>query len=324
VSSYRLRLTAAAALCVVLLAAAPTVLGLFPISLLTEALIYAIFAMSLDIMLGYAGLPSLGHAAFFGAAGYAAALLAIHTHLPLFASYALGALAGGAAAAIFALIALRTRGVYFILISLALAETLQGLVSGWTPVTGGTFGMSVPSYTINPGGGFYEIVLAIAVVSGICMAVFVGSPLGHVLRGIRDNERRASSLGYAVWLYRFIAIVVSGMFAGVAGVLLVMFNSFVSPSNLDVTVSANVFLMVIVGGSGTLIGPAFGAFLITLLQALVSAQTDRWLTVMGIIYVVLALAAPHGLFNAIRKVPLRRILMPLRSSSTTSPSGSVR
>ena len=271
---------------------------------MTQMIIFAILAMSLDILLGYAGLPSLGHAGIFGVAAYAVAVLSTVYHAGPWACIAGGLLVGALVSAAFGLIVSHVRDVYFLMITLALGMVLWGVGYRWIPVTGGDNGISgIPRLETEIGLSsagplpFYYIALLVLVVSGAAMALFVSSPFGYTLRGIRENEARMNSLGFNTWLHCYVAYVISGFFASVAGVVWAYYNGFVSPTYLDLAASSELFLMVTLGGPGTLVGPALGASTIVLLKNVISAYTQRWLLVLGIIYIATMLGAPDGLWN---------------------------
>jgi branched-chain amino acid transport system permease protein len=300
---------AAAAGLALLALIAPALSG-YQLELLTQMLIYAIFAMSLDILLGYTGLPSLGHAAYFGLAAYATAILSLRFALPFAVAMPAGIVASALAAALFNLLALRTSRGYYLMITLALSQLLWSLAVSWTELTGGDNGLpglERPKFVAllaSPIGYFY-LSLAVFAVCAVALSVFVRSPVGYALLGVRENEGRMRTLGYAVWQYKYFSTLVAAFFAGVAGELFVYLDGFVSPSALSVTLSAQVLMMVLVGAAGTLFGPVLGAVLFVLLQYVVSSYTERWLFVIGLIYVVIALYAPRGAF-AFLSARLRR------------------
>jgi branched-chain amino acid transport system permease protein len=289
-------------------------LSIYQIELLTQMLIYAIFAMSLDILLGYTGLPSLGHAAYFGLAAYATAILSLRFHVPFGLATPAGVAASVIAAALFNLLALRTSRGYYLMITLAFSQLLWSLAVSWTDLTGGDNGLPglarpklawFPSL-LTSAGGFFYLTLLVFVVSTTALWVLVRSPVGYALKGVRENEGRMLALGYAVWKYKYFASIVSAFFAGVAGELFLYLNGFVSPSALSVTVSAQVLMMVLVGAAGTLFGPMLGAVVFVLLQYVVSSYTERWLFVMGIMYFVIALYAPQGVLTSLSACLRRR------------------
>jgi branched-chain amino acid transport system permease protein len=270
--------------------------------------ILAILAMSLDLLLGYTGLPSLGHAGFFGVAAYGVGILSTTYHAGFWVSVAGGLLTGIVLAALFGLIVSHVRDVYFLMITLALGMVLWGLSYRWIPLTGGDNGISgiprLESHSGLPIAGpipFYYVALLVLAVCSVLMMRLVTSPFGLTLRGIRENERRMKSLGFNTWVHCYLSYVVSGGFASVAGVMWAYYNGFVSPTYLDLTASSELFLMVTLGGPATLAGPVFGAGAIVLLKNVMSAYTARWLLVLGIVYIVTIMWAPQGLWNLGRK-----------------------
>ena len=286
------------------LVVAPPFLSSYWVGLLTQMVILAILAMSLDILLGYTGLPSLGHAATFGVAAYAVAVLSTTYREGFWLCVIGGILVGTLLSAAFGLVVSHVRDVYFLMITLALGMVLWGVSYRWIPVTGGDNGISgIPRLEAHAGlpvtgpVPFYYVTLAVFVVCGVLMARFVRSPFGFSLRGIRENESRMRSLGFNTWIHCYISFVASGLFASVAGVMWAYYNGFVSPTYLDLTASSEVFLMVTLGGPGTLAGPALGAAAIVLLKNVISAYTQRWLLILGAVYIATILAAPGGLWN---------------------------
>lgn len=295
-----MKLVAVAAVVAVFLAL-PFVLSEYYVSLATRMVILALFAMSLDLLLGYAGLGSLGHAAFFGVSAYGAALLVLRAGwspwLSLVSGVALATLTG----AVYGLLALRARGTYFLMITLALAQVLWGIAFGWRTMTGGDDGLpNVPRPELVTGTlPFYYFTLLIVGLAAALLFCVVRSPFGYALRGIRESETRMLALGYDAWLYKYLAFVLAAAFAGLAGALYAYYNKFVGIDYLHVVRSAEALLMVILGGAGTLLGPAIGAALIVLLENVISAYTQRWLLVLGAIYVVVTLLAPRGLVGLV-------------------------
>jgi branched-chain amino acid transport system permease protein len=288
----------------VVLGVGPLVLDSYWIGLLTQIVILAILAMSLDILLGYTGLPSLGHAAFFGAAAYAVAVLSTTYRADFWTTVIAGIAVGTGLAAAFGLIVSHVRDVYFLMITLALGMVLWGLSYRWIPVTGGDNGISgIPSLEAHAGlpvagaAAFYYVTLVVFVLCGALMRVLVRSPFGLTLRGIRENEARMRSLGFNTWVHCYLSFVIAGAFASIAGVMWAYYNGFVSPTYLDLTASSELFLMVTLGGPATLVGPLLGAGAIVLLKNVMSAYTARWLLILGIVYIVAILAAPRGIWN---------------------------
>jgi branched-chain amino acid transport system permease protein len=296
----------AAALAVLI--ALPAVLSSYQLSLVTKMLIFGIFAMSLDLLLGYAGLPSLGHAAYFGVAAYTVGLLALRVANNFWLDFPAGLLMAAGVSALFGLFALRTRGSYFLMITLALGQVLWGIAFGWRSLTGGDDGLpSVPRpdlslpWALTDGVPFYYFVLIFFALAVGALALIVSSPFGRALVGVRESERRMEVLGYDVWRYKYVAFILAGFFAGLAGNLFVYFNGFVSPSYLNILFSASALLMVILGGSGTLLGPAIGAAAIVGLENFISGYMERWVLVLGVIYVLVTLFAPNGLVGLVRQ-----------------------
>jgi branched-chain amino acid transport system permease protein len=291
-------------LAAVLLVAAPAILSSYWVGLLTQMIIFAILAMSLDILLGYTGLPSLGHAGIFGVAAYTVAVMSTTYHAGFWTCVLSGLAVGTLLSLVLGLLVSHVRDVYFLMITLALGMVLWGVSYRWIPVTGGDNGISgIPRLEAHAGlpisGAipFYYVALLVFAACAILMAVIVSSPFGFALRGIRENESRMKSLGFNTWLHCYISYVLAGAFAGVAGVMWAYYNGFVSPTYLDLTASSELFLMVTLGGPGTLVGPALGAGAIVLLKNVISAYTQRWLFILGAVYIATILTAPQGLWN---------------------------
>ncbi len=294
------RSLAVAVVVLAVLLALPHVLRQYYLGLTTRMLIFALFAMSLDLLLGYAGLASLGHAAYFGIASYTIGLLTLRTGLSAAAAFPLALVASTALGVLFAPLALRARGSYFLMITFALAQVVWSVAFGWRSLTNGDDGMpGVPrpnfGFSLDDTQSFYYFALAVVVVAALLLAGVVRSPFGRALHGIRESESRMQALGYDVWRHQFAAFVLAAAFAGLAGALYAYFNRFVGPEYLFVIQSAEALIMVILGGAGTLIGPALGAAIIVFLEDFVSSMTEHWVMVLGIIYVTVTLFAPRGL-----------------------------
>ena len=297
----------------VLLVVAPAFFTSYWVGLLTQIVIFAILAMSLDLLLGYTGLPSLGHAGIFGVAAYSVAVLSTTYQSGFWVSALGGVLLGVLVSAAFGLLVSHVRDVYFLMITLALGMVLWGVSYRWIPVTGGDNGISGiprpgPLVGLQFAGAlpFYHAALIVFAVCALLMALIVSSPFGFTLRGIRENESRMRSLGFDTWLHCYLSYVLAGGFASVAGVMWAFYNGFVSPTYLDLTASSELFLMVTLGGPGTLVGPALGAAAIVLLKNVISAYTQRWLLILGAVYIVSVLGAPQGVWNRFRAVPASR------------------
>jgi branched-chain amino acid transport system permease protein len=284
-------LVAAACVIALAMAVAPT-LPSYPLTLLTQAVIVAILAMSLDLLLGYTGLASLGHAGYFGIAAYAVAILSTQYQRSFLTCLVAGVLLAAATAALFGLLAIRAVGTYFLMITLALGMVVWGLAFRWVSMTKGDNGISgIPRPEV---GGlaslldplpFFYFTLAALVVAWALLALVVRSPFGLTLKGIRESETRMRALGYNVWLHKYLAFVLSGTFAGFAGTLWASYNGFVSPVDVQLITSVEALLMVALGGPGTLGGAALGAAVIVFLKNFVSVYTKRWLLILGAVYI---------------------------------------
>lgn len=290
------------------LAALPFWLSKYQLGLATEILIYGALAMSIDILAGFAGRTSLGHGAIFGVSAYVVVYTVTQLGGDPVAAFLLGVIAATLVAALFSVVAVRTSGVYFLLLTLALGMIVWGICLRWTDVTGGENGLrgTLRSGWLRDHQAFYWVVLVCVAVLTFAMWRLVRSPFGLTLRGIRDSESRMRSLGYDVHLHLFIGFTLSGFFAGVAGGLYAFFNSFVSPSAVALAQSVQSLLMTIVGGVGTLFGAFIGSAAILLLQNVVSSYTERWQTVLGITFIVIMIFAPEGLVGTARTLLARR------------------
>jgi branched-chain amino acid transport system ATP-binding protein len=271
--------------------------------LLVLMVIFAIFAMSLDILMGYGGLPSLGHAAFFGLAAYGVGIAMVKLALPWWQAVLVGLIASASFGAVFGLIALRTRGLYFLLITLALGQLLWGAANRWASMTGGFNGLPGirrPAEWLLSTTNFYYVALAVLVVLAFAMNRLVESPFGLALRALSDSESRLEALGYHVWLYKYLAFILTGVLAGTAGAMNVLYNGFVSPRDLSIAMSAEGILMVTLGGTGTLWGPLIGAVIVVALRNILSIYFDHWLIMLGAFFIFVVLLAPDGLIGWFR------------------------
>ena len=274
--------------------------GIYYINVSSQILFSAIFALGLNILAGYGGLVSLGHAGLFGIAAYATGYMLQHGFGHPIAI--LTALVGGMASmAVYAVLSLRATGIGFIMITLALGEIIWGLAYRWISITGGDNGINLHGrpqpfgIEINTANSFYYTTLVVFLVAFAAVAVFVRSPLGAALMGTRDQARRMNALGYHVWAIRFWACMFSGLLTAIAGILFVYYTQFISPQALDLTASAEVVLMVIAGGAGTLLGPIVGAALVIVVKSVVSGFIERWNMLLGAIFVAIVILMPEGL-----------------------------
>lgn len=293
----------ALALLAVLLAA-PWVAGQYPVKLLQEILIWGIFAMSLDLLMGYAGMVSFGHSAFFGLGSYVAGL-ALKQSPDLAAALLLPAAVAALGALVIGVFATRVSGVYFIMLTLAFSQMFWAYAfqSAWLGAEDGIIGIPRPRVAGGSLAGAEAFHVTVVVVFALC-ALFlwrvVRSPFGHVLRGIHENEARMEAVGYPVRRYKLAAFVVAGTVAGVAGSLYAQFNGQAPPDAFFWTTSGEALLMVIIGGTGTLGGAVLGAAAFILLQSLVSTYTERWMLILGVTFILFVLFARGGLVGALR------------------------
>jgi branched-chain amino acid transport system permease protein len=291
----------ALALASVVLATVPLWVGNdYYINIASQILLYAVFALGLNVLVGYGGLVSLGHAGLFGIAAYAGAI-AINSGDNHFVAIVAALAVTIAIAAVFAVLALRGTGLGFVMITVALGQIVWGVAYRWISITNGDNGISVASrpspfgLSLASASGFYYATLLIFLLAVAAVAVFVHSPLGAALRGTRDQPRRMNALGYHVWMIRFCACLFSGLLTAVAGILFVYYNQFISPQALALTSSAEVLLMAISGGAGTLLGPIVGAALVVIVKNVVSACVERWNFMLGAIFVAIVILMPEGL-----------------------------
>jgi len=286
----------------------PFLFSNYYVGLATQIFIMAIFAMSLDILVGHTGLPSMGHAAYYGVAAYATGFLCLAGVKNFWLVIVLGMGLGGLAAAFFGLLALRAQGPYFMLITLALSQVLWGIAFKWRSLTRGDDGLpgiGRPDIglgiDLKPDLYFYYFTVAIFLIVVVALFILLNSPFGYSLRGIRESESRMKALGYPVWLYKYASFIFAGIFAGISGVLWVYYSGFVNPSYFAVDLSVKALLMLILGGSGSLFGPLIGAGIIVLLENLVSGFTERWSLVLGIVYVTVIMLFSEGIFSVFKR-----------------------
>lgn len=284
----------------------------FWIYIATQALIFAIFAMSLDLLVGYAGLPSLGHAAFYGVGAYACALLALRNVDGLFPLLLAGCVAAGLAAVPIGALSLRTSGIYFLMLTLAAAQMLWGLAVNWTSLTRGTDGLiGIPrptligldafNITLYERGPFFFLCLAVAILVFLFLDMVARSPFGKTLEGIRENERRMRSLGFPTYRYRLAAFVIAGAIAGIAGSMAAMSNGYATPDLLYWTVSGLALVAVVLGGWRSFVGPVLGAFMVVFAQLGLSTYVDRWELILGALFIAFVMFLPRGLVGLVRR-----------------------
>lgn len=301
--------------------------GIYYINVSSQILFYAIFALGLNVLVGYAGLVSLGHAGLFGVTAYATGyMLQLGFGHP--AAILIALLISVVSMAVFAALSLRSTGIGFIMITLALGEILWGLAYRWISLTGGDNGLSLKTrpepfgYSLSDVHTFYYATLITFLLSLVAMAVFVRSPFGAALMGTRDQPRRMNALGYHVWAIRFYACLFSGLLTSVSAILFVYYTQFISPQTLALTSSAEVLLMVISGGAGTLLGPIVGATLVVVVKTVVSGFIERWNFLLGAIFVAIVILMPEGLVPGTAR--LWRLAWRKRGTSAVSGGAEVK
>jgi branched-chain amino acid transport system permease protein len=289
--------------------------GSFVILLVTRALAFSILVMSLDILLGFTGLASLGQAAYLGIGAYLAAILATKYQFGLGFDFwlvvVLGILAGALLAAFFGLLAIRATGVYFLMITLALGQCVWGLAYRWNSLTGGDNGINLrerPRFGIDLSHDvtFFYVVFGFFTVSLLLMYVLTRSPFGQSLAGIRERELRMRILGYNTWLHKYLAFIIAGGFGGLAGVLWAHTAGIVSPETVVLTTSVDALLMAVLGGAGTLVGGVIGAFIVIGMREYLSTIVPWWQYVLGAVYVLTILYLPDGLMGIPERIRQRR------------------
>jgi branched-chain amino acid transport system permease protein len=286
---------------------APKVLPNYFTALLTLSLIFSIVATSLDVLIGYTGLGALGHAAYFAIGAYTTGILATRFQSPFWMTLCASIVIAGGLSAAFGILVLRAKGVFFFIISLAVAMVVWGIAYRWGALTGGDAGITGigrPELGIHwdlvVPSNFYYFILIFWGISIALLTLLIKSPFGKTLVGIRDAPGRLRVLGYNVWLHQYLALIICGSIAGLAGNLYIYYNSFIGPTSTDVGSCMEFLLMVIIGGPGTLTGACLGAFIIVFLKEIVSMYTERWLIFLGCAYIITAMFAPKGIMGLLR------------------------
>jgi len=282
----------------------------FYINMASQCLIFAILALSLNLMLGFGGMVSLGHAAYIGVAGYTCILLTIAGWHPLLAAIAALALST-VIAGVFGMLSLRAPGLGFLMITLALGQIVWGIAYRANTLTGGDNGIRLPArpepFGINITGApaFYYFTLIVFAVALFGMWRFARSPFGASLMGTRDQPRRMRMLGHNVWMVQWLTFVIAGFWGSVGGLMFVYYNVFLSPHALTLQQSAEILLMSILGGASSLTGPIVGAVIITLIKNVASTYVERWNTLLGAIFIAVIIFMPLGLVPGCRALWLR-------------------
>lgn len=289
------------------LALAPLALPTYGMTLLTEALILGLFAMSLDLMVGYTRLISFGHAAAYGFGAYACGWLLLHTSLPMLAAIPLAALLAGVLAIGIAWVCTQASGVSFSMLTLAFAQLLYAVAYKWTSVTGGSDGLAgIPRragpfalHVFTGRNGFYYLVMIVLLGAFLFCRALVRSPFGAVLRGIRENEAKTLALGYSARLYKIAVVALSYGLGALAGALYAPFAGFANTELLFWLLSGQVLIMVIIGGAGTLIGPILGAAFFLIVEHQLSNYTEAWALFFGLIFIAFVMFAPEGIWGLV-------------------------
>ena len=298
----------------ILLLVAPLVLDSFQILTLTYGLIAAIGALGFNLLLGYTGLLSFGHSAFFGGGAYVVAFMVKYLKIASMELFLAGsALASAILSVLFGYVCVRYTRIFFGILTLALSQVLWSLAFKFFWVTGGTDGLRVPTPTLigfRPTGDkmdylahqYYYYVLVVFAIAVFVMWVIVHSPFGKALQAIRDNETRAEFIGIRIRRYRLVAFVISGVFTGIAGALWAPLNGLASPDVLIWTFSGEIVFMTVLGGFRTFVGPIVGAIAFTYLKTYAVGFTTYWQLLLGVVLVVLVLALPTGIMGAAERV----------------------
>ena len=290
----------------------PFLVADYPRALLAEIYIFAIFAMSLDLLLGFTGLMSLGHAAFFGLGAYAVAILGTLFGVNAWLGLAAGVAIAAAGAALIGFFCVRTSGIPFLMLTLAFSQLVFSVALKWRDVTGGSDGVAIAEkpalfgFELSDSLAMYFMTLVFFLLSYWGLRRLLNAPLGHVFVGIRENEPRMLAIGYPTRAYKLLSFTIAGAFAGLAGGLYAIFNSFISPDAIYWTSSGDILIMTMLGGAGTLIGPAIGAGVFLLMKNVVSSYSEHWLAIIGIIFISCVMFFPGGVWGTLRQIRLRR------------------
>lgn len=275
--------------------------GDYYLDLLSRMLIAGILAGALNLVVGYGGLMSLCHNAFLGLAAYGVSWLVVTQGYGHVAAVGVALSVTVLVAAVFGILALRASGISFFMITLALGQIAWGIAYRWVGVTGGETGIrglerpAPLGLDLGSSTSFYLITLVFFCAVFVALGIFVRSPFGASLRGTRDQPRRMNALGFDVLLIRWATFVFSGFIAGVAGVLFAYLHKYINPQPLSLVESAQTLLMVIIGGSATLAGPLVGAVTVLLFANIVSIWTDRWVSMLGLVFLLVVVFLPEGL-----------------------------
>jgi branched-chain amino acid transport system permease protein len=304
------RWIALAVVAVLLIAVPFAIRNEFYLNLASQILIYALLAVSVNLLLGYGGMVSLGHASFVGLTSYAAVLM-LNAGFGQFLSAVLAILFSTACGALFGLLALRASGIGFLMITLALGQIVWGIAYRANSITEGDNGIRFAArpqplgFDISGAPNFYWFTLIVFAIALFLIWRLTRSPFGAALQGARDQPRRMRALGHNVWMIQWLAFVIASFWGSVAGLLYVYYNLFISPHAISLQQSAEVLLMAILGGASTLTGPIVGAVIITLVKNVVSTYIDRWNSLLGAIFVIVIMFMPLGIVPGVRQLWMR-------------------
>ena len=295
------------------LLALPFLLTDYPRALISEIYIFAIFAMSLDLLLGFTGLMSLGHAAFFGLGAYAVAVLGTQFGVNAWLGVAAGIVVAGCGAALIGFFCVRTGGIPFLMLTLAFSQLVFSVALKWRDVTGGSDGIAIAErpgflgYNLSHSLVMYFMALSFFAMTYWGLRRLLNAPLGHAFVGIRENEQRMMAIGYPTRAYKLLSFTIAGAIAGLAGGLYAIFNGFISADAVYWTASGDILIMTMLGGAGTLIGPALGAAIVLLMKNVVSSYSEHWLAIIGITFICCVMFFPGGLWGGLQKVRWRGV-----------------
>ena len=294
-------------------------------ALATQIIIWGLFALGFNVCLGYTGMLSFGHAAYFGVGAYTAGIVLIRLWENIWFSLLGGLVMGALLALILGYLCIKRRGIYFAMLTLAFAQLVYFVAFQWVDLTGGDnglrnipavplsfFGLSINIYTPLR---FYFFVLFFVFLSLLALNRILQSPFGQVLQAVRENEQRARSCGYDATNVRWVAFIISGAISGLAGGLYALYLHFVGIDSLYYSTSGQVIMMTLLGGMGTFIGPFIGAGVFLYLEDVLSVITPNWMIFLGVIFVLCVLFFPSGIWGTVKELSLKR-----RKNVTVSPT----
>jgi branched-chain amino acid transport system permease protein len=307
-----IRTRAAGLVALLALLALPFAVSDYSRTLIAEIFIFAILAMSLDLLLGFTGLMSLGHAAFFGLGAYAVAVAGTMFGINAWIGLAAGIVLATLAAGLIGWFCVRTGGVTFLMLTLAFSQLVFSVALKWRDVTGGSDGLAIaekPSFLgfdLSDSLVMYYMALMFFVMVFWGLRRLINAPLGRIFVGIRENEQRMMAVGYPTKSYKLLSFTIAAAIAGLAGGLYAIFNGFISADALYWTASGDILIMTMLGGAGTLIGPAIGAGVFLLMKNVVSSYNEHWLAIIGITFICCVMFFPAGIWGAVRDIRIKR------------------